>query len=217
MRKIHIPIIVLLVVVSVITYWNLFHKNGDIVLFYELRAISHDLDIEDLCDPNPLSGLEGHTPNVGTRRMTSIFYSLPTKLLYDTGVPLHLLHRSIGFLIFLATLVVLYLISKELLLSLPVRLLLVIYYGLSEQVLMPLVAAHSAGVSILWFAIILLLYLKLLASLSNHLRRFSFCWIRNIYCGSTFGVDASVVSWFSVFIFRAANKAISLNGIVVGI
>lgn len=146
----------------------LFVNNKDTALHYELRGISHDISISALCNPNPLAGLEKNTSNTSSRRMTSLFYAIPTKLLYSTGIPVHLLHRGLSILTFMITLILLYTCCRRLGLHPVIGFGVMIYYGLSEQHILPLLAAQLTLMSITWFCLLTLLYFRFSEALREH-------------------------------------------------
>lgn len=124
---------------------------------YEIKGLVADISLRDLCDPNPLAGLEGPVDGVASRRSTSLLYALPTKLLRPHIDPLTV-HRAMACLFYVSILCLLAVLGVLLKLSFSLIAFLVIYYGLSEKLLLSFFIHQLTLSGIAWFCWTLLLF-----------------------------------------------------------
>lgn len=113
----------------------------------------------NLCDSNPLSGLEDQTNNVTDQRSSSLIYVIPAKLLRNS-INLYTLNRILAVLFFCTTLIFFVATLSRLQVNSILIAFFIVYYGLSSQFLsyvfeMKLTVSSAAWLSILFFLFVI--------------------------------------------------------------
>jgi len=161
-RLLLIFFLVLITLLSALISSRLLWSNNPNFFFQESYglAYNHPLRLGDLCDPNPLAGLEGPMANVTDHRSSSLIYALPNKLFYN-HINLYTLHRIINGILYALLLLLLYAIGSALKLHPASTLLFLVYYGLSTQALSLLFEFKLTLTSAVWLAWAILLFVLL--------------------------------------------------------
>ena len=158
-RTLSITLILSGAIIFLVASRYLWSENPDF-LFNEVRGVQFDMNLENLCDPNPFAGLQGPLSLPSSRLSTSPWYAIPTKFLRGE-VSVFTIHRALTVGFYSLTLVLLCTIAWRVRLAWPFAVFLLVYYGLSEQLLMPFFMQQLTVSAIAWFFAALFVFLAM--------------------------------------------------------